>query len=158
MTAPLLVPLSIALLWAAVSGSFGPLNLGFGLVLGLMALWLVRDGRKLDRIRVRPLALARLAGLFLIELARSGVRVLILALSPRLSLRPAVVAVPLTLTRDFEITLLANLVTLTPGTLSIDLSEDRSRLFVHCLDAPDPDAVAADIRAGFERAISEAFR
>lgn len=157
MTAPLLVSVPIAFLWAAVSGSFAPLNLGFGLLLGLAALGLLRGSRTPARIRVRPLPLLVLAGLFVYELVKSGTRVLVLALSPRLSLRPAIVAVPLSLDRDFEITLLANLVTLTPGTLSVDLSEDRSRLFVHCLDAPDPEGVIADIRKGFERRIAEAF-
>ena len=95
MTAPLLVPVPIALLWAAVSGSFAPLNLGFGLLLGLAALGLVRESRSPVRVSVRPLPLIGLAGLFIYELVKSGIRVLVLALSPRLSLHPAIVAVPL---------------------------------------------------------------
>lgn len=158
MTAPLLVPVPIALLWAAVSGSFSPLNLLFGLLLGLLALWLVRDSRSFTPVRMRPLALLRLVVIFLAELLKSGWRVLVLVLTPRLTLKPAIVAVPLAVTDDFEITLLANMITLTPGTLSVDLSDDRRLLYVHCLNAPDPEAVIADIRHGFERLIREAFR
>jgi multicomponent Na+:H+ antiporter subunit E len=60
--------------------------------------------------------------------------------------------------RDFEITLLANLITLTPGTLSVDVSDDRRLLFVHAIDCPDADKAVRDIRDGFERKILEAFR
>ncbi len=60
--------------------------------------------------------------------------------------------------RDFEITLLANLITLTPGTLSVDVSEDRQVLYVHAIDCSDPDETRRDIAEGFERKIMEAFR
>ncbi|MEP3300463.1 MAG: Na+/H+ antiporter subunit E, partial [Roseibium sp.] len=57
-----------------------------------------------------------------------------------------------------EITMLANLITLTPGTLSVDVSEDRKTLYVHCIDVPDPQATIDDIKNGFERKILEVFR
>jgi multicomponent Na+:H+ antiporter subunit E len=64
----------------------------------------------------------------------------------------------LTVDRDLEITLLANLITLTPGTLSVDVSEDRRTLYVHALDCSDPQATKRAIASGFERKIMEAFR
>ena len=60
--------------------------------------------------------------------------------------------------RNFEITLLANLITLTPGTLSVDVSEDRRTLYVHALDCSDPDRLRRSIADGFERKIREAFQ
>ena len=54
---------------------------------------------------------------------------------------------PLRVDRDFEITLLANLITLTPGTLSVDVSDDRKTLFVHAIDCSDPEQDAARHRA-----------
>jgi multicomponent Na+:H+ antiporter subunit E len=60
--------------------------------------------------------------------------------------------------RDFEIALLANLITLTPGTLSVDISRDRRLLFVHSIDGSDPEGLKRDIANGFERKIMEAFR
>ena len=76
---------------------------------------------------------------------------------PRDRLAPGIVAVPLDVRRDLEITLLANLVTLTPGTLSLDVSDDRRTLYVHALDAADPARVRADVKGGFERAVRELF-
>ena len=62
------------------------------------------------------------------------------------------------LIKDAEITLLANLITLTPGTLSVDVSDDRKYLYVHSIDCSDVEALIDDIRNGFERKILEVFR
>ena len=72
----------------------------------------------------------------------SAVRVARDVLSPRLRVRPGVVAVPLDARTDLEITLFANLVSLTPGTLSLDVSPDRRTLYVHAMDLPDGDVEA----------------
>jgi len=157
MTIRLLIPLVMMIAWAAMTGSLGLPNLLLGLGLGLVALWLVRGSQDMARIRVHPLRLIRLIGVFFVELIKSGWRVLVLVMRHDLRLDPGIVAVPLRVTRDFEITLLANLITLTPGTLTVDLSDDRRYLYVHCLDMPDADAVIADIRDGFERLILETF-
>jgi multicomponent Na+:H+ antiporter subunit E len=101
---------------------------------------------------------AGLAALFLYELVLSAVRVAAIVLRPKIELSPGIIACPLTVDRDFEITMLANLITLTPGTLSVDVSEDRKTLYVHCIDVPDPQATIDDIKNGFERKILEAFR
>lgn len=148
----------LALAWAAVTGGFSALNLAFGFGLGALALVLIRECTGRPGYIGRIARAAALAGLFLVELAKSAVRVAAMVVSPRLDPHPAIVAFPLTVTSDIEIALLANLITLTPGTLSVDVSDDRRVLFVHCIDAPDPAAVIADIRDGFERRILEAFR
>ncbi|MGO8586911.1 Na+/H+ antiporter subunit E, partial [Rhizobium ruizarguesonis] len=75
-----------------------------------------------------------------------------------MKLKPGIFAFPLTVTSDFEITLLANLITLTPGTLSFDVSTDRRTLYVHALDCSYPEATKRDIVNCFERKIMEAFR
>jgi multicomponent Na+:H+ antiporter subunit E len=84
--------------------------------------------------------------------------VAVIVLSPRMDLKPGIIAYPLKVDRDFEITILANLITLTPGTLSVDVSDDRRILYVHAMDASDPEATKRDIAEGFERKIMEAFR
>jgi multicomponent Na+:H+ antiporter subunit E len=96
--------------------------------------------------------------LFIYELVLSAWRVAVIVLSPRMDLKPGIIAYPLKVDRDFEITILANLITLTPGTLSVDVSDDRRILYVHAIDASDPDATKRDIAEGFERKIMEAFR
>ncbi len=102
--------------------------------------------------------LLKLALLFLKELVVANVRVAATVLFRRTaSLAPAIVAVPLDLHTDAGITIFANLVTLTPGTLSIDVSTDRSTLYVHALDVADPETFRRDLKQGLERAVREAF-
>lgn len=155
----LLLVLAITLMWTAVTGSFTLVNLLLGAVIAGLATLLIRS--RIDRPHLgRRLWLAvSLAGLFLYELALSASRVALLVLAPDLKKRlaPAIFAYPLTVRSDVEITLLANLVTLTPGTLSVDVSEDRRTLYIHALEMRDKDAAIAAIRDGFEARIIAVF-
>lgn len=148
----------LALAWAAVTGSFSVFNLFVGFVFGLVALWLIREQTGTRRYVDRAMAFIELGLIFLWELLMSAVRVALIVLRRDMNLAPGVIAYPLTVTRDAEITLLANFITLTPGTLSVDVSDDRKTLFVHCIDVPDEQATIDDIRNSFERKILEAFR
>ena len=147
----------LALVWAALTGSFTLANFGFGLLLGSLALYLVREQLELRRGRHRAGRMLSLAVLFIKELILSGWRVARLVTSPRMDLRPGIFAYPLKVSSDFEITLLANLITLTPGTLSVEVSDDRRTLFVHAIDCSDVEKTVREIRDGFERKIEEAF-
>lgn len=151
------VPPLLAALWLLLSNSYTLPNLLFAAIAGTAALWLVRNVREPADFRIRPLQVVQLVGLFLVELAKSAVRVLVLALSPRPDFSPGLISLPLRVERDFQIALLANLITLTPGTQSVDVSADRRQLLIHCLDVGDPDQTIADIRNGFEALILEAF-
>ena len=91
-----------------------------------------------------------LVGFLVKEMILGALRVAWLALQPRIRLRSAFVSYPLTVTSDVQITLLANLITLTPGTLSVDVSDDRRTLLVHALDVADEAALIGRIAAGFE--------
>lgn len=153
----IITDLLLTLIWAAVTGSFTPHNLVLGFALGALSLALVRSHLPAAFHTVRPLKLLLLAGLFFRELSLSAIKVAIIVLRRDMRLRPGIFAFPLTLTRDFDITLLANLITLTPGTLSVDVSEDKKTLYVHALDCHDPAAEKRAISMGFERRIREAF-
>lgn len=147
----------LALLWAALTGSFTLANFGVGLLLGWVALYLVREQLEPRRSRYRGGRILSLAALFIKELILSGWRVARLVTSPRMDLRPGIFAYPLRVSSDFEITLLANLITLTPGTLSVEVSDDRRVLFIHAIDCSDIGKTVREIREGFERKIEEAF-
>lgn len=147
-----------AFVWVAITGSATLLNLVFGFFLSAAALWIVRGEMTEVGYWGRLRRVFSLLLLFLKELALSAYRVAVMVFSPRLDLKPGIFAFPLTVDRDFEITLLANLITLTPGTLSVDVSEDRKTLYVHAVDCSDPEATRRDIAEGFERKIMEAFR
>lgn len=153
-----LVNVLLSIAWAAVTGNYSPPNLVFGFALGIVALWLIREQVGSVGYFNRARRVVSLAVLFLFELVLSAWRVAVLVMTPRMELKPGILAYPLKVDRDFEITLLANLITLTPGTLSVDVSEDRRYLYVHAIDCSDADQTRRDIAEGFERKIMEAFR
>jgi len=147
--------LVLALVWGAVTGSFAFGNLLFGFILGFFSLWLVRD--RVDRRNFfRPVRILRLIWVFLKELGLSSYRVARDTLSPKMTFQPAVIAMPLDLKQDAEIMLLANLISLTPGTLSVDVSSDKSTLYIHAMDVDDPDELCREIKDGFEHLIKDA--
>ncbi|AUM75394.1 Na+/H+ antiporter subunit E [Paracoccus jeotgali] len=81
----------------------------------------------------------------------------IVLFKPNSQLQPAWIAVPLELRSPEAITVLAGTITLTPGTVSCDLSEDGHALLVHCLHAPDPDSVVREIKSRYESRLKEIF-
>ncbi len=100
----------------------------------------------------------RLFGNFVWELLLSNLAVLRIVLSPSLPIRPGVLAYSTRLTSPVSVTVLANLITLTPGTLTLDVSDDRKTLFIHTLNVEDPEAVLATIRVAFEQELLELER
>lgn len=150
----------IALGWCAATDSFSLGNLVFGGLLAAVTLYLVRGKVGPGGYWKRAIAVLALTWLFIRELILSAVRVGILVLRPNLKahLRPDMIEYPLKVQSDVQIALLANLITLTPGTLSVDVSEDRKHLLIHAIDVPDREAVIRDIRDGFERAVARAVK
>ncbi|MDJ0753699.1 MAG: Na+/H+ antiporter subunit E [Ardenticatenaceae bacterium] len=151
----------LIVIWIAISGEISLENIGVGLVLGLILLW--AGGRAMQvqyftpptqRWPIRFWRIFKFSIYFLKELIAAGLSVFVSILDPS-RLRPGVVAVPLDLTSGAEITLLANLITLTPGTLTLEVAQDRKTIFVHTIYLDDPDSFRANIKDGFERRIQE---
>ncbi|QSZ56169.1 Na+/H+ antiporter subunit E [Rhizobium sp. ZX09] len=153
------VQLLFVAVWLAVTGSLTLANIIFALIVSTLALWLIRH--QLPVGRNHWLRLGRVLSLVLLffkELALSAWKVAVMVTRPKLDVQPGIFAYPLTVTTDFEITLLANLITLTPGTLSVDVSPDRKVLYVHAIDCSDIETAKNDIKNGFEKKIMEAFQ
>lgn len=151
----LLLNILLAVAWAALTGSFEPVNLLFGLILGFVVLWLIAPNRRSNAYFIRSLRVIEFVFFFLYEIIKANIRLAITVLSPRMKLRPAVVAFPLSLQTEAGIIFLANLITLTPGTLSLDISGDKRVLFIHTIFLDDPEKFHQDIRQGFERRVKE---
>ena len=149
----LLLNLLLALLWAMVTGSITLLSLGMGFLIGFVVLAAVNRALGNTHYFGRFARGVSLALFFLWELVISSFRVAWDVISPRPYMDPAIIAVPLDLETDAEITLLANLISLTPGTLSLDVSKDKKTLFVHGMHVDDPDELRKDIKENFERRV-----
>ena len=97
-------------------------------------------------------------GFFFWELVSANLRVAFDVLTPGFAMRPRIVAVPLDARTDAEITALSYLISLTPGSLSLDVSSDRRVLFVHAMYAQDADACRREIKEGLERRLLAVMR
>lgn len=152
--------LSLVLLavWVALSNEVSAGSLVMGLIVGLVLPLLTRPFWP-DRPKLRrPLLILRYLGIVLYDIVVANLQVARLVLLKRSSeLRSAYVTVPLALRTPEAITVLAGTITMTPGTLSAELSADGRALLVHGLDVPDPAALVAEIKARYEAPLLEIF-
>jgi multicomponent Na+:H+ antiporter subunit E len=147
------VNLIIAFVWAGLIGSFSLGSLFFGYVLGYVILFLFSRGRDANHYLDRIPGFIFFTAYYLIELVRANVQIAIDLLRIRPRFQPGFVKVPLDVESDVAITLLANLVTMTPGTMTVDVSADHKFLLVHGLYITDEAAVVHDIKHNLERRI-----
>ncbi len=143
----------LAVVWAAITGNFEPGNLVLGFALGFLVLLFARRVVGTADYARRLMQALALIAYFLWELVLSNLRVAADVLRPTLRLRPGVVGIPLDARTDVEIVLLANLITVTPGSLSLDVSADRQTLYLHVMRFDDPETVRRKVKEGFERRI-----
>lgn len=148
----------LALTWTMLMGTFSPENFLGGFLLGYMLLYLTRFGMGETKYFSKVWQAFSFLAFFLKELVLSNLRVAYDVITPSYNMRPAVLAIPLDVKTPIEITLLANLITLTPGTLSLDISDDRKVLYVHAMFVRDPQEVRDSIKNGFERRVIELLR
>ena len=148
----------LALAWAALQGEISLANLLVGYGVGYVILALLAKGGVMPSTLVsRTAHAAALGGFFVWELMLANVKVAIDVVRPRTTIRPAVIAIPLDVTSDGEILLLSMLINITPGSVTIDLSDDRRTLYVHVMHMTSADASRREIKEGFERRVKRLF-
>lgn len=154
------VNLLLAFVWCGLVASFSMLNLIFGFVLGMGALWVSQPLYNVNTIYfIRSWRVAKLVCYFVWELLSSSVQVAWAVLTPwRKRPEPDILAMPLDLQSDIEILMVSSLISLTPGTLSLDVSEDRGTLYVHSMFGGDPEGTIRSLKSGMEQRVGEVFR
>lgn len=153
-----LLTLLLAIVWVLLQNEITAGMAVFGLILGIIipratAVWWPDSPRG---FRMGKMISYSLLVMWDILVANVQVAWIVLTRS-NASLRPAWVVVPLDLKKPEAISVLAGTITLTPGTVSADLSDNGHSLLVHALDAPDPDAVRDEIKDRYERRLKEIF-
>lgn len=148
----------MGLAWLLFTGKPGLDQFVFGFGVGLALLYFTgqRAGAGVAALGRVP-GLVMLSFFFLKELIVANVRVARAVLGNKYALRPGIIRVPLEGHTERSATVLANLITLTPGTLSLDVEPDLSALWIHCLDVEDADATRDEIKSGFERRVLSVF-
>ncbi|MCG6916678.1 MAG: Na+/H+ antiporter subunit E [Deltaproteobacteria bacterium] len=150
--------LLLALMWEAMTGRTDAANLLLGFALGYGILWWLRPLLGTTQYFKKLPESIRFTFFFLRELIHSNFRVAWDVVTPKSRRKPGIIAIPLDARSDIEITFLANLITLTPGTLSLDVSDDRNVLYVHGMFVEDPQRMREQIKNGFERRVLELLR
>jgi multicomponent Na+:H+ antiporter subunit E len=165
----LLLNLILAIVWMALQGSFTLVDLLVGFALGFLILGLTqrvlveqfddlerrREGRPNRGYVQQTWRVIALIGFALWAIVKSNIEVAKIVLNPRHVFRPGIVAVPLDIKSDLGITVLANLITLTPGTVTLDVSSDRRTIYMHVMDVQDAERLRDETKEQFERRVME---
>ncbi|TAA67864.1 Na+/H+ antiporter subunit E [Planococcus salinarum] len=158
MSTQILLNFFLAFIWMFMTVSFTPAGFAIGFLIGLGIIILMRRFFTGRLYLTRVWAVISLFVLFLKELILSSVQVLSIVLRPNMNIKPAIFEMETELQEDWEVTLLSALITLTPGTLVVGISDDQKRLYIHALDFEDVDKAVSSIKNTFERAILEVSR
>lgn len=158
MAFQIVLNLIIALVWMFLNNDWSSTGFIIGFLVGLLFIFVLRRFFPQHFYMRRVWALVKLLSLFMREMILSNVEVIKQILSPKLHMRPGVFALAIDLRSDWEITLLAGLLNLTPGTLTLEVSPSRRTLYIHAMDINSVDNVVHQIKWKFEKAIMEVTR
>ena len=155
-----LLNLLLSLVWVALTGHLNYPNFLFGFILGFVILWvLTRTGTIEEKsyfYKVPKLLL--FCVFFFYDMIRANIEVTKEILTPRFKLNPAVVIFEHRLKSDFEITMISNLIALTPGTMVLKISPDKKYLYIHSFNLKDKDKFSEHLRNGLEKKLIEVIR
>ncbi len=146
------------LVWLALHNTVAPGHVVLGVVLATVIPWATtKIVPGAWPALHRPGVAARLALIVMADIVTSSIDVARRVLGPEDAINSGFIEVPLALTDDWAITLLAGIITMTPGTLTADVATDRSHLLVHALHIDDADALVASIKSRYEAPLQEIF-
>lgn len=158
MAFQILLNIILAFLWMFIKVSYDPISFVKGYLFGLLVIFILRRFFDSRFYLFRIWSFIQLSIIFVKELILSNIAIVKIVLKPKLDMRPGIFALQTDLTEDWQITLLSSLITLTPGTLVIDVSEDNKTLFVHAMDIGEVENEISSIKNSFEKAILEVSR
>ncbi|MFD2444472.1 Na+/H+ antiporter subunit E [Bacillus sp. CGMCC 1.16607] len=158
MAFQILLNVFLAWVWMFLNVSYDSVTFLKGFFFGLVIIYLFRRFFQSRFYLYRVNAVVRLFFIFIRELILSNISVLKVILKPKLDIRPGIFAFETVLSQDWEITVLANLITLTPGTFVVDVSPDNKILYIHAMDIGDATEAIESIKNSFEKAIMEVSR
>ena len=155
MSYQIILNMILALTWMFLTTSATGPSFVIGYLLGAIILYLFRRFFDTPFYLRKVVSVVKLLLIFIRELLIANLDVFKAILRPKLELKPGIFSYETTLKKDWQITLLANMITLTPGTLVMEISPDNQTLYIHALNIGEIDEMTAGIRDSFERVIKE---
>ena len=153
-----LMNVMLTLIWVALTGSFTYINLLFGFVISFFVLWVISRESSDRRYFTIAFKIIGFFFYFLYEMLKATLEVAYEVMSRRFKMKPGIIKMPLEARTDVEITILANLIALTPGTLVIDISDDRTVMYIHGMYVQDKEKFINSIKNGLERPLLSIMR
>ena len=148
----------LTFVWVALTGNLELSNFGFGFVLGFFILWIKERTGNDRRYFFRVPKIIGFLLFYFFEMIKANLQVAYDVVTPHYFMKPGIVAFPLDAKTDFEITMLSNMISLTPGTLVVDLSTDRKVMFVHVMYLKSKDEFIKSTKEGLEKKLLEILR
>lgn len=155
MAFQIVIHLLISIMWMFLSETYTFASFSIGFLIGVILLTFLRRFLPDKLYLIRAYNILKLILIFLRELIHSNIEIVKLVYQREPDFEPGIFAYPTELTSNWEITLLANLITLTPGSLSVAISEDQKTIFVHAMNIEDQEEEIRSIKETFEKAIRE---
>lgn len=153
----LVLNILLGFVWMFLNADLEFMNFVEGFVIGFIILWMSTYTKSSSRYFSKIPKVFNFIFFFIYELVVANIKVAYDILTPKHRMNPAIIAVPLDVKTDIEITLLANVITLTPGTLSLDVSNDNKVLYVHAAYVENSEDFVKEIKNGFEKKLMEIF-
>lgn len=150
--------LLLAFTWVALTGVLFYSNFLFGFAVGFFLLWLMNRNESDQRYFNRVPKIIGFILYFLYEMVRANIQVAYDVITPKFFMKPGIVKYPLEARSDFEINMLSTFISLTPGTLIIDVSEDRKAIYIHAMYMHSKEQFIKQIKERVERRLLETIR
>lgn len=150
--------LLLSFIWVALTGSMYYSNFLFGFLLGFFILWIMNRNEADQRYFYRVPKTIGFIFFFLYEIILANIQVAYDVITPRYFSKPGIVRFPMQAKTDLEINLLSTIISLTPGTLILDISEDKKSLFIHVMYLKSKEDFIAQIQNGSEKRLLEILR
>lgn len=155
MTLQILLNLLIGLVWMLLHDEWSVLSFGIGYLIGLLFIFGLRRFFPTPFYGKKSWAIVKLFFIFNIELVKSTIVVIRQVMRPKLNIEPGVFKMETKLKSDWEITLLCSLITLTPGSVVMEVAPEEGIIYIHAMDASEFKNSILKSKASFEDAILE---
>lgn len=148
----------LTFIWVMLTGELVFTNFMFGFLLSYVTLWLVTADQEQKRYFSRVPAVISFIFFFIYEMLRANFQVAYDVITPKFFMKPGIVQYPMDARTDLEITFFTNLISLTPGTLILDVSDDKKVVYIHVMYLEDKDAFIQQIKGGLEKRLLDILR
>jgi multicomponent Na+:H+ antiporter subunit E len=153
-----LLNVMLTLIWVALTGAFTYINLFIGFIISFFVLWIISRSSPDRRYFTIIFKIVGFFFYFLYEMLKANMQVAYEVMTSNLHMKPGIVKMELEARTDLEITLLASLISLTPGTLVIDVSDDRTVMYIHGMYLEDRGKFIESIKSGLEKPLLNILR